>query len=271
MIKKEADRSKLISISKFSKKHSISTNKLIGHLIRKEKLKNENSTLISNDSFLFSLLDGNRRRIKVNEDKLAEYLKDDLEKLTLQDEEIFTLSAIEDSTILLDRLKNARGKVLMFLDLEYQFGDYSEIAYSIYKEGTLTTREYFFVEGTNYGKKIDTLKENEVPFRVEKKKNINLLLKRLVDKVDYIIAHNSYGERATLARNGISLKKHKFICTADATRKINSLEQDISLFSALERYGVKFRQNLHHFAFYDVIMTKMLFDRLVENQEIQHR
>lgn len=253
------------SISRFCRLNDISTNKLIKDLISKNKLQIDGDRLKILDFNLFYREFEGDNVLYVNEDRLDKFVENRLSNLQLHDSEKYTLRDINNSEILFNKVKKTKNKTLMYLDLEYRNGNYYELAYCIVKNNQVLTQEYFFTNDKKNTKKIDFLIKQEIPFRVLSRKDINLQIKKVVNSVDYIVAHNSYGERACLSRNAILLKKQKFICTADLTRKLNNFNQDISLNNSLKYYNIKFQNDLHHYAFYDVIMTKLLFEAILKS------
>jgi len=256
-------QSGLISISKFTKKYSISTSKVISHLIERNKLVQENTILRSNDHFIHNTLNNNKSVLKVHEKDLVDYLSRDWDKLILRDEEKFIINDINDKDKLIEKLTEASKKKLLFLDFEFKDGNFYEAGFVLYIDGKVVDKQYFFVNDINSIKKQNKLKKQNFKFEILNRNNARQTLLEVIDQADYIVAHNSYCERSILMKNGIFLKKNKFICTSIVFKKLNQLTLDTSLSRALTFYGKKFDSNLPHFAFYDTKMTKILFDSYI--------
>ena len=198
--------------------------------------------------------------------------------LSFNDENTELLDMIDDPQIMYERVsKEIKGQKIAFIDAEFKDGDYHEIAYEIVVDGVVIEEDYM-LESKHYKRMLKKdktnrykrLKEYGRNFKVMHRKHINRILKTKLKDVKFILAHNAYGERNILKKNGINFEKSKYICTAKVASTF-ILGQSPSLMEVNEFYKLPYDSHFTHYAFEDTSMARKVFHKMLEEAGERYR
>ncbi len=214
--------------------------------------------------------------LKVKQDQFYDYLdrEADLSDLAYTDYNKEILDMVADPKIRFDRIREIKNKRLMFIDAEFKEGNYHEIAWELWEGGKLIEKRYI-LEKAHFLKRLKNLKEYSRYTRLKKhnqhceilpRKQINYILKGLLKTVDFIIAHNAYGERNILIKNGMWYEKAKYLCTSKMSENFIG-RQSPSLMDLVNYYAIKYDSHFTHYAHEDARMTAMVFFQMIDDAE----
>lgn len=268
--------SEFISVSKACKNRKLSVKKVLEYLSTHKMIpkpsQRKNLSFVGNSDELQIISNGTS--IRVIESEFNEYIteKDIVNDLAYTDDNKEVLDMIESPKIRFSRINDVKDGRLMFIDAEFKEGNYHELAYEITENGKVIESRYMLVR-ENFAKSIKRHRENQrvkrlktykQPFEIVPRKHINRALKKLLRTVDYVIAHNAYGERNILIKNGMKYDKQKFICTS----KMSSgfiFDRPPSLLELNDHYRLKYDSHFTHYASEDTAMARRLFFRMIDD------
>ncbi len=199
--------------------------------------------------------------------------KGGLQKVLFMDELNEMLDTIEDPKFRFEKISAVANGRLAFIDAEFRNGNYHEVAWEIREAGKVVEKHYYIVRedyikkfkgpktSTNYGK-IDRLQEYKQSYTIMSRKHINRIMKNSLRTVDYIVAHNAYGERQMLVKNGIKFEKSKYLCTSKMALGHTHFRMP-SLAELVEYYGVSMNSNFAHYAHEDARAAAEVFYTMV--------
>lgn len=214
--------------------------------------------------------------LKVKADEFFEYLEReaDLSDLAYTDYNKEILDMVNNPKIRFDRIRAIKNKRLIFIDAEFKEGNYHEIAWEIWDGGELVEKRYL-LEKAHFLKRLKSLKEysrynrlkkHEHSFEILTRKHINRILKTTLKSVDFIIAHNAYGERNILIKNGMWYEKSKYLCTSKMSEDFIG-RRSPSLMDLINHYGIKYDSHFTHYAHEDARMTAKVFFNMIDEAE----
>lgn len=264
---------KFISMSRACKNKNLSVRKVLEYLTMNAiipKQHNKQGFLVDQPIDIISTGD----TLKIIEDQFISYLEDGsvLESLMYNDETTDLLDSIENPEIRFRRISEAvKGVKIAFIDAEFKDGNYHEIGYEIVIDGDVVDKGYF-LESTNFKKmlkkdklrRFNRLKEHKKTFRIMHRKHINRLLKEKLKDVKYIVAHNAYGERNVLKKNGMKFDKTKFLCTSKMTNDF-VLGHSPALMELVDYYKIKYDSYFTHYAFEDTANDRKVFYKMLDD------
>jgi len=214
--------------------------------------------------------------LQVIKEELFDYLDKnaDIQDIMYTDENKEILDSIVTTKVKFDRIRLASKKRLMFIDAEFKEGNYHEIAWEIWENGEFISKRYLFekkhflnrMKSTKEYGHYNRLKEFKIPFEVHSRKTINRALKDATNSVDYIIAHNAYGERQMLTKNNMWFEIAKYLCTSKMAVGF-IFDKSPSLTDIILHYKLKYNSNFMHYANEDTKMTARIFFKMLEDAE----
>jgi len=262
-----------ISVSRACKNKNLSVKKVLDYLTANSlipKAHKKQEFIIHKPIEIISTGD----TLKIIEDQFISYLEKDnaLYDLSFNDETTDVMDMVVDVDIRFKRLQEEiKGEKLCFIDAEFKDGNYHEIAYEIVVDGVVIEKDYImernhYINMVKKGKTIryDRLKSFGKTYKVLQRKHINRILKTKLKDVKYIIAHNAYGERNILTKNGMQYEKAKYICTSKLSDHF-VLGYSPSLKGIIEHYKLPYDSHFMHYAFEDTRMAKEVFYRMIED------
>lgn len=266
-----------ISVSKVCNKQKLSVKRVLGFLssngvIPKRSQRYQKEFVCNNGIVVISTGDS----LRVIEDDLMNFLveKGGLQKVLFKDELNEMFDTIEDPKFRFEKISEVSNGRLAFIDAEFRNGNYHEVAWEIREAGKVVEKHYYFVREeyikkfkgpkttTNYGK-VDRLQEYNQPYTILSRKHINRIMKESLRSVDYIVAHNAYGERQMLVKNGIKFEKSKYLCTSKMALGY-IYDRSPSLGELVEYYGVNMNSCFAHFAHEDARVAAEVFYKMIE-------
>lgn len=264
-----------ISVSKACKIRNMSVKKVLCFLADKNVIPKESqrkNKVFEFDNGLKIISTG--ESLKVSKTEFFEYLDSnaDISDLTYTDENMDLLDSINDIEVRFRRINEISHKRLMFIDAEFKEGDYHEIAWEIVEDGELVESEYI-LERKHFMKKVNSptdykrynrLKRYKQPFDVLTRKQINRKLKEALVDVDYIIAHNAYGERNVLTKNGMFFEKTKYLCTSKMAKDF-VCQLSPSLLDLVHHYKLPHESHFFHYAHEDTRLARLVFFSMLED------
>lgn len=264
-----------ISVSKACKIRNMSVKKVLGFLAEKKVIPKESqrkNKVFESDNGLKIISTG--ETLKVSKTELFDYLDNnaDISDLTYTDENMDLLDSINDIEVRFRRINEISHKRLLFIDAEFKEGDYHEIAWEIVENGELVDSEYI-LERKHFMKKVNSpaeykrynrLKRYKQPFEVFTRKQINRRLKEVLENVDYIIAHNAYGERNALTKNGMFFEKTKYLCTSKMAKDFVG-QLSPSLTDLVTHYKLPHKSHFFHYAHEDTRLARVVFFAMIED------
>jgi hypothetical protein len=194
----------------------------------------------------------------------------DISNLIYTDYNKELLDSIVSPEIRFSRITNIQNKRLLFIDAEFKEGNYHEIAWELWENGILVDKQYMLERahfmkrirsGINYNR-YNRLKKYNQQFMIKTRKEINYLLKKVLKTVDYIVAHNAYGERNALIKNGMWYEKSKFLCTSKISEDF-MLRSSPSLMDLVDGYKIKYNSHFMHYAHEDTRLTALVFFAMI--------
>jgi hypothetical protein len=266
-------RTDFISVSRACKNKNLSVRKVLDYLTANDiipKAHKKKEFLVYDPINIISTGD----TLRIIEEQFISYLEDDdaIYDLSFNDETTELLDMVEDPEIRFRRISEATaGKKIAFIDAEFKDGNYHEISYEIVVDGVVIESDYF-LESKHFKKMLKKdkthrhtrLKEHGRYHKIIHRKHINRILKEKLNDVEFIIAHNAYGERNILAKNRLNFDKSKFICTSKMTNGF-ILGHSPSLMEIVEFYKLGYDSHFTHYAFEDTAMARKAFYRMIEH------
>jgi len=262
-----------ISVSRACKNKNLSVKKVLdyltaNHIIPKSHKKKE--FLVHDPIKIIST--GNT--LKIIEDQFISYLEDDdaIYDLSFNDETTELLDMVECPEIRFRRISEAvSGEPIAFIDAEFKDGNYHEIGYEIVVDGKVIEKDYF-LERKHFKKMLKKEKTSRYQrldmygrsYKIINRKHINRILKKKLKDVKFIVAHNAYGERNILLKNGLNFDKAKYICTSKMTNNF-ILTKSPSLMDIVEHYKLGYDSHFTHYAFEDTSMARKAFYRMIDH------
>jgi len=185
---------------------------------------------------------------------------------------------IKDPKHRFERINEIVHGRIAFIDAEFKDGNYHEVAWEIREDGKLVDKKYFivreeYVKGLKFvdGKPVHSMRMKKLqayhqPYILAPRKHINYMMKKAMRSVDRIVAHNAYGERNMLLRNGIYFQKSKFLCTSRmAVDYIFDSLHSPSLIDLVEYYSININSSFIHYAHEDARIAAEVFYRMVNS------
>lgn len=270
-----------ISISKACSKKKYSIKKVLTYLVENKIIPKESQR----KGAIFHLSDkidiiSTGESLKVKAEEFYVFLDKEVDISDLMyctDHNNKLLDSIISPQIRFDRISNIQNKRIMFVDAEFKEGNYHEIAWEIWEDGKLTTNKYI-LERAHFQKRLkysikysryDRLKQHNQTFMIKTRKEINYLLKKALNTVDYIAAHNAYGERNALIKNGMWYEKAKFLCTSKMSE--NFIERSSpSLMDLVNHYKLKHDSHFTHYAHEDTRLTALVFFAMLSEAKTRY-
>ena len=213
--------------------------------------------------------------LKIIEEQFISYLEDDdaIYDLSFNDETTEILDMVEDPALRFKRINEAvQGEKIAFIDAEFKDGNYHEISYEIVQDGKVIEKDYF-LERKHFKKMLKKSKTSRYKrldvhgrsYKIMHRKHINRILKKHLKNVKFIVAHNAYGERNILLRNGLVFEKSKFLCTSKMSNGFILGENSPSLMELIEHYKLGYDSHFTHYAFEDTRMARKAFYRMIDD------
>jgi len=210
--------------------------------------------------------------LKVKPNEFYEFMgkEADISDLTYTDYNKELLDSVVSPKIRFDRIAAIQNKRIIFIDAEFKEGNYHEIAWELWEDGKLVEKQYI-LERAHFMKRIrnlskysryDRLKKYNQPVAIKTRKEINYLLKTVLRTVDYIVAHNAYGERNALITNGMWYEKAKFLCTSKISENFIARSSP-SLMDLVNIYKLKYNSHFTHYAHEDTRLTALVFFAMI--------
>lgn len=264
-----------VSVSRACKNQNLSVKKVINYLTAKSIIPN----IKHNQEFKINTpitIIATGTTLKIIEEQFMSYLEDDdaVYDLSFNDETTDVLDMIGDTSTRFRRIKEEiAGEKVCFIDAEFKAGNYHEIGYEIVLDGVVVEKEYF-LESKHFKKMLkqdkmnryDRLNNHNIQYKIMHRKHINRFLKKRLQECKYIVAHNAYGERNILSKNGLHFNKSKYICTSKLSNGF-VLSPSPSLMEIVEHYKLTYDSYFTHYAFEDARMARKVFFKLIEDSE----
>ena len=264
-----------ISISKACSKKNYSVKKVLTYLADNKIIPKESQR----KGAIFHLSDkiniiSTGESLKVKAEEFYDFLdkEADISELAYTDYNKELLDAVTSTEIRFDRISKIKDGRIIFIDAEFKEGNYHEIAWELWENGKLIEKQYI-LEKAHFMKRIrrlskygryDRLKQYKQSFAIKTRKEINYMLKRLLKTVDYIVAHNAYGERNALITNGMWYEKSKFLCTSKMSEDFISRHSP-SLMDLVKHYKIKYNSHFIHYAHEDTRLTAIVFFAMIKD------
>lgn len=212
--------------------------------------------------------------LRVHQGDFFEYLDKNAveEDLIYTDENMDLLDHIRSPKIRFRRIEEVRNKRLVFIDAEFKEGNYHEIAWEVFENGVLVESNYIlerrhfmtkFNSPTEY-KRLTRLKRYNQSFEVKTRSQINRLLRKILNDVDFIIAHNAYCERNMLIKNGITILKNKFLCTSKMSNDF-ICKVSPSLIDVVHHYKLPHNSHFFHYSHEDTRLVREIFFAMLDD------
>lgn len=264
-----------VSVSKVCNKQKLSVKRVLGFLsnsgvIPKRSQRYQKKFVSNNGIVVISTGDS----LRVIEQDLMTFLteKGAMPKVLFVDELNEMLDTIEDPKFRFEKISEIANGRLAFIDAEFKNGNYHEVAWEIRENGVVVDKQYFivredFMRGlkSNRGNiKIDRLNEFKQNYTILGRKHINRIMKEAMRSVDYIVAHNAYGERNILTKNGIKFEKSKYLCTSKMALGY-IYDRMPSLNELVDYYDVAMNTTFAHYAHEDARAAAEVFYTMVES------
>lgn len=266
-----------VSVSKVCNKQKLSVKRVLGFLssngvIPKRSQRYQKKFVSNSGIVVISTGDS----LRVIENDLMNFLseKGGLPKVLFKDELNEMLDTIEDPKFRFEKINAVTNGRLAFIDAEFRNGNYHEVAWEIREAGKVVEKHYYIVREdyvkkfkgsktttTNYGK-IDRLQEYKQDYTILSRKHINRIMRQSLRTADYIIAHNAYGERQMLVKNGIKFEKSKYLCTSKMALGY-IYDRSPSLSELVDFYDVSMNSNFAHYAHEDARVAAEVFYAMV--------
>jgi len=275
MITTDYDLTGYVSISKACSKKNYSVKKVLTYLADNRIIPKESQR----KGAIFHLSDkinivSTGESLKVIADEFYDFLdkEADISDLAYTDYNKELLDSVTSPKIRFDRIAAIQHKRIIFIDAEFKEGNYHEIAWEIWEDGILVEQQYI-LERAHFQKRLknlskygryDRLKKYNQTVAIKTRKEINYLLKRVLKSVDYIVAHNAYGERNALITNGMWYEKSKFLCTSKMSENFISRSSP-SLMDLVNHYKLKYNSHFTHYAHEDTRLTAEVFFAKIED------
>jgi len=265
-----------ISISKACKIGNMSVKKVLTFLAKKEiipKQSQRKNKLFEANNGLKVISNG--KSLVVEKQEFFDYLDENASEcdLVYTDENMDMLDSIGNPEIRFRRLEEAiKDKTLVFIDAEFKEGNYHEIAWEKVRNGVLIEKRYI-LERKHFMKKLKSpakfkrynrLKQYNQHFEIKTRKQINNELKKSLEDMDFIIAHNAYGERNALITNGMYYEKSRYLCTSKLAKDfVGHLSP--SLTDLVLNYKLPHNSHFFHYAHEDTKMAKDVFYAMIND------
>ncbi len=264
-----------VSVSRACKIRNMSVKKVMTFLADKKVIPKEaqrKNKIFESDNGVKVISDGNS--LKVNQDEFFKYLDTyaEADDLCYTDENMDLLDSVVNPKIRFQRIEDIRNKRLIFIDAEFKEGNYHEIAWEVFENGVLVESDYIlerkhFLQKFNSPaeyKRLTRLKRYNQSFEVKTRKQINRILRKVLNGVDFIIAHNAYGERNALIKNGMKFEKTQFLCTSKMARnfvgKLSPALTDLVL-----HYKLQHHSHFFHYAHEDTRLAREVFFAMLDD------
>jgi len=265
-----------ISISKACKIGNMSVKKVLTFLAKKEiipKQSQRKNKLFEANNGLKVISNG--KSLVVEKQEFFDYLNENASgcDLVYTDENTDILDIIENPKVRFRRLEEAiKDKTLVFIDAEFKEGNYHEIAWEKVRNGVLIEKRYI-LERKHFMKKLKSpvefkrynrLKKYNQHFEIKTRKQINKELKKSLEDMDFIIAHNAYGERNVLITNGMYYEKSRYLCTSKLAKNfVGHLSP--SLKDLVFNYKLPHNSHFFHYAHEDAKLAKDVFYAMIND------
>lgn len=268
------DDMEFISVSKICNRRKLSVKRVLDFLSTNEVIPKRSQRInrkFTSNNGMVVVSTGDS--LRVVEDDLMNYLDENkaLKYVSFDDTLNELYDTIEDPKYRFERISNISDGRIAFIDAEFRNGNYHEVAWEIREKGKVVDKKYFIVKEDFLKKfkklsnspRINHLNDLKQSFEIISRKHINRIMKYDMRSVDYIVAHNAYGERTMLVNNGIKLEKSRFLCTSKMSLGY-IYDRMPSLIELVEHYGISVNSNLIHYAHEDARVAAEVFYKMIE-------